>query len=195
MDNSYLRMAMYSRALGVMGAHYSGPVSEKKADKDYDGDGKVESSKEEYFGSKDKAIKKAMGKKVEEEVQQVDEVLGASLIGGASGASQGKGVGGKVKKGIGGGAGAAVGTAVGGPIGGMIGSMVGSKVAEETEEEQMAITKEMVVEFLIDEKYANNEVSAEALFNHMSDEFLVEIEERIEAVSYTHLTLPTILLV
>ena len=34
---------------------------EKKADKDYDGDGKVESGKDEYFGSKDKAIKKAMG--------------------------------------------------------------------------------------------------------------------------------------
>ena len=34
----------------------------KKADKDYDGDGKVESSKDEYFGSKDKAIKKAMNK-------------------------------------------------------------------------------------------------------------------------------------
>ena len=40
----------------------------KKADKDYDGDGKVESSKDEYFGSKDKAIKKAMGKKVNEAV-------------------------------------------------------------------------------------------------------------------------------
>ena len=37
---------------------------EKKAAKDYDGDGKVESGKAEYFGSKDKAIKKAMGKKV-----------------------------------------------------------------------------------------------------------------------------------
>ena len=34
----------------------------KKADKDYDGDGKIESGKEEYFGSKDKAIKKAMKK-------------------------------------------------------------------------------------------------------------------------------------
>ena len=31
---------------------------EKKAKKDYDGDGKVESGKDEYFGSKDKAIKK-----------------------------------------------------------------------------------------------------------------------------------------
>jgi len=35
----------------------------KKAKKDYDGDGKVESGKDEYFGSRDKAIKKAMGKK------------------------------------------------------------------------------------------------------------------------------------
>ena len=35
---------------------------EKKAAKDYDGDGKVESGKAEYFGSKDKAIKKAMKK-------------------------------------------------------------------------------------------------------------------------------------
>ena len=36
---------------------------EKKAKKDYDGDGKIESGKDEYFGSKDKAIKKAMAKK------------------------------------------------------------------------------------------------------------------------------------
>ena len=41
-------------------------TEEKMAKKDYDGDGKVESSKDEYFGSKDKAIKKAMGKKVKE---------------------------------------------------------------------------------------------------------------------------------
>ena len=39
-------------------------VYEKKADKDYDGDGKIESGTDEYMGSKDKAIKKAMGKKV-----------------------------------------------------------------------------------------------------------------------------------
>ena len=42
-------------------------TEEKMAKKDYDGDGKVESSKDEYFGSKDKAIKKAMGKKVNNE--------------------------------------------------------------------------------------------------------------------------------
>ena len=34
----------------------------KKAAKDYDGDGKIESGTAEYMGSKDKAIKKAMAK-------------------------------------------------------------------------------------------------------------------------------------
>ena len=43
-------------------------IREKMAAKDYDGDGKVESGKDEYFGSKDKAIKKAMGKKIKEGV-------------------------------------------------------------------------------------------------------------------------------
>lgn len=37
---------------------------EKKVSKDYDGDGKVESGSEEYLGSRDAAIKKAMGKTV-----------------------------------------------------------------------------------------------------------------------------------
>jgi len=35
----------------------------KKAKKDYDGDGKIESGKDEYMGSRDKAIKKAMANK------------------------------------------------------------------------------------------------------------------------------------
>ena len=38
----------------------------KKADKDYDGDGKIESGTDEYMGSKDKAIKKALGKEVKD---------------------------------------------------------------------------------------------------------------------------------
>jgi len=105
------RMSSYSRALGVMGAHYSGqPIEEKKADKDYDEDGKVESSKEEYFGSKDKAIKKAMKK------------------------------------------------------------------------EDVSITKEDVVEYLVTEGYASNEVSAEILHQHISDEFLQSIEEEMEGL-------------
>jgi hypothetical protein len=49
---------------------------EKKAAKDYDGDGKVESGKDEYFGSKDKAIKKAMGKKVKEETEVTEAMSG-----------------------------------------------------------------------------------------------------------------------
>ena len=39
---------------------------QKKAAKDYDGDGKVESGTDEYMGSKDKAIKKALGKEVKD---------------------------------------------------------------------------------------------------------------------------------
>ena len=39
----------------------------KMAKKDYDGDGKIESGTDEYMGSRDKAIKKAMGKKIAKE--------------------------------------------------------------------------------------------------------------------------------
>jgi len=39
---------------------------QKKAAKDYDGDGKIESGTDEYMGSKDKAIKKALGKEVKD---------------------------------------------------------------------------------------------------------------------------------
>ena len=41
--------------------------AQKKAKKDFDKDGKLESPKAEYKGSKDRAIKKAMGKKVKKE--------------------------------------------------------------------------------------------------------------------------------
>ena len=37
-------------------------IAEKKAKKDYDGDGEIESPEDEYKGSRDKAIKKAMAK-------------------------------------------------------------------------------------------------------------------------------------
>jgi hypothetical protein len=45
----------------------------EKANKDYDGDGKIESPEDEYMGSKDKAIKKAMKK--ETVIQAIKEVL------------------------------------------------------------------------------------------------------------------------
>ena len=44
----------------------------KMAKKDYDGDGKIESGTDEYMGSRDKAIKKAMGKKITKEHHQKD---------------------------------------------------------------------------------------------------------------------------
>ena len=62
------QMEKSSKKLATLGAPTM--EEEKKAAKDYDGDGKVESGKDEYFGSKDKAIKKAMKK---EELEAVDE--------------------------------------------------------------------------------------------------------------------------
>ena len=46
---------------------YGNLFEAKMAKKDYDGDGKIETSTEEYLGSRDKAIKKATGKLEEEE--------------------------------------------------------------------------------------------------------------------------------
>lgn len=53
----------------------------KMAKKDYDGDGKVEKSSDEWKGSRDKAIKKAMGKKTNEGIsnwrsEEVDPQIG-----------------------------------------------------------------------------------------------------------------------
>ena len=45
--------------------------------------------------------------------------------------------------------------------------------------EDMTITKEMVIEYLVSEGYASNEVSAEILHTHVSDRFLESIEEDI----------------
>jgi len=65
------QMETSTKELATLGAPTM--EEEKKAAKDYDGDGKVESGKDEYFGSKDKAIKKAMGKKVKEGYQRNPE--------------------------------------------------------------------------------------------------------------------------
>ena len=56
----------YMAAYKEGGYDYDDQVHEKKG-KDYDGDGKIESPEDEYKGSKDKAIKKAMGKDPKEE--------------------------------------------------------------------------------------------------------------------------------
>jgi len=54
-------------------------IMEKKADKDYDGDGKIESPEDEYKGSRDKAIKKAMDKNTNESVSDLSDSLRAKL--------------------------------------------------------------------------------------------------------------------
>ena len=48
--------------------------------------------------------------------------------------------------------------------------------------EDMTITKEMVIEYLVSEGYASNEVSAEILHTHVSDRFLESIEEDITEI-------------
>ena len=50
-------------------------LSEEEADKDYDGDGKVESSEDEYLGSRDAAIKAAMSEEDEEDDDKQNESL------------------------------------------------------------------------------------------------------------------------
>jgi hypothetical protein len=56
MENTKLKEMIKS---ALMGPVNEVGVEEKKAKKDFDGDGKIESSEEEYKGSRDKAIKKA----------------------------------------------------------------------------------------------------------------------------------------
>jgi len=54
---------------------YESTTEGKKAKKDYDGDGKIESPKDEYMGSKDAAIKKAMKKKSKgESIEEGDNI-------------------------------------------------------------------------------------------------------------------------
>ena len=49
----------------------------------------------------------------------------------------------------------------------------------EEKKEEVTLTKDDVVKYLVDEGYANNEVSAEILHTHISDEFLEEIENKM----------------
>tara|TARA_R110001592_G_scaffold168187_1_gene404049 strand:- start:23638 stop:24828 length:1191 start_codon:yes stop_codon:yes gene_type:complete len=209
------RMAMYSRALGVMGAHYSGPgfgvspIEEKKADKDYDGDGKVESSKEEYFGSKDKAIKKAMKNeeasveegfkpfpkakvqdkaamkpdtaKGEKQARNMDNARMAhtdkDIAPIAKGAVKEREQDNK-KKGLE--------KRFAAPSANknknkayQLEGQRRRDLDNRVKKEETEITKEMVIEYLVTEGYASNEVSAEILHTHISDEFLENIEEEM----------------
>ena len=52
------------------------------------------------------------------------------------------------------------------------------------------ISKEDVIEFLVNEGYANNVVSAEVIHQHISDEFLLEIEEYMQLDEAVPLAIP-----
>ena len=156
---------------------YEKQLTEKKADKDYDGDGKVESYKAEYFGSKDKAIKKAMGKDTKKESKDDDceckeayEVNNADKKGNTP-AYQGYKEGKKDKKGnpmYKAGKGLSEGSCGGYQEGGEVKAKPKKK-----------IVKEDVLEYMMENNLATNVVSAEVLFNHISDEFLESIEADI----------------
>ena len=173
----------------------------KKADKDYDGDGKVESSKDEYFGSKDKAIKKAMGKKGtckkckegEDDCECDDkkDMKEANMMGAPSIKNIKKATSTPVKydkkmnlmaptikkeeteldEGSCGGKGY------------QMGGTVGYQKGGEVKAKKKKVVKEDVISHLIEHGYVNNEVSADILFNHMSDEYLESIEEDIMSIS------------
>ena len=51
---------------------------------------------------------------------------------------------------------------------------------DKKKEVKEGVTKEDVIAHLIENNYVNNSVSAEAMFNHITDEFLEEIEAVIE---------------
>ena len=152
---------------------YEQELQEKKADKDYDGDGKVESSKDEYFGSKDKAIKKAMGKDDKDDKKSskkddceckeeyVDENRQAAYTAGQSDAKK------SMKS---------------GPAkatGGKTYTMKGKDGKPLFKEESISIVKEDVIDYILENELATNSVSAEVLFNVMSDEYLEDIEADI----------------
>lgn len=79
--------ALDNITLGITDAMFNDDVCEqceedieeaKMADKDYDGDGKVETGTAEWKGSRDKAIKKAMATR-KEEVEELDELKSSTL--------------------------------------------------------------------------------------------------------------------
>ena len=57
---------------------------------------------------------------------------------------------------------------------------------KEMKKEDINITKDNVVEYLWKEGYADNEVSAEVLFNHVSDDFLNNIEDMMAEEFIAH---------
>ena len=118
------RMAMYSRALGVMGAHYSGPGFGVGAQSLNEKESTAERKSAADRGDEEKRQKKEGKYGEAHETKEIEKMQDKKL-----------------------------------------------------KNEDVQITKEMVIEYLVDEGFATNEVSAEILHTHVSDEFLADIEE------------------
>ena len=72
--DSWLAKKAIKHGIGPKKKPAAKPVKESKmATKDHDGDGKIESGKDEYFGSRDKAIKKALKKVPAMKKEEVEE--------------------------------------------------------------------------------------------------------------------------
>ena len=181
-------------------------IYEKKADKDYDGDGKVESGSQEYLGSRDKAIKKAMGKSVKEGEEKKDlppfmkdkkedkkdkdctckewvedlvqqgydlsEYTMEDMESMFEGMHREVDTGKVVKK-----------AEVGKTYYPNQPKKKTSVKAMKTDPFGGRFKKEEVCQYLVDEGFTNNLVSAEVLFNHMSQEWMDHIEEAYKTMS------------
>ncbi len=152
---------------------YEQQLAEKKAAKDYDGDGKVESSKDEYFGSKDKAIKKAMGKTVKEGKGEMPDFIKDKMKD-AHDKEHDKDDKKKSKKKD---DDCECKEEVELEEGSCGGYQEGGEVKAKKKKEK--VVKEDVLEYMLENDLANNVVSAEVLFDHISDEFLESIEADI----------------
>ena len=166
-----------TKSTGGLGDAYSA-IYEKKADKDHDGDGKVESSKDEYFGSKDKAIKKSMGKDTKgcskcdggdcecSDKKGVDE--GFKPLPTDKMARQANKAYGKEQQAV-----------RAGDQAGANKQMQRRIAMKDPAGRKAVMTKEDVCNFLVQEGFTNNVVSAEVIVNHASDEWLTSIIEMI----------------
>jgi len=145
------RMAMYSRALGVMGAHYTGKPLEE---------GGMPAKMKAPKTTTDKGLKKPSSFVKYEEQDPAEDYIGEGMMPG----------GGEEEGGAGGGAPKKIKAAM---IKNVIKKKMGEKKAQGMQE---CIDKNDVCNYLIAEDIADNIVSAEVIFNHLSDDCLAGIE-------------------
>ncbi len=166
-------------------------IYEKKAKPDFldmDKDGNKKESFKKAVDDKKKGCSKCEGdcecddkKDVKENHEQLDELAPLAALAPLAGKAA-AGLAGKGATALAGKAGGSIAKAAGSKLGKKaisagsqaIGNKVTSSLSKSKNEE---VTKDDVIKYLMDEGFANNPVSAEVLFNHMSDQWLESIEE------------------